>query len=77
MNTYTYLFNYPKDLKVGEITDKANTGKDKTACTKNDPEISKLDIRLGGRRAGSKDIILCITLDFSNGDNKTKCPIVL
>lgn len=27
VNTYTYLFNYPKDLKVGEITDKANIGK--------------------------------------------------
>lgn len=44
---------------------------------KNDPEISKLYIRLGRRRAENKDIISCIRLDFSNGDNKTKCPIVL
>lgn len=44
---------------------------------KNDPEISKLYIRPGGRRAESKEMILCITLDFSNGDNKTKWPIVL
>ena len=27
VNTYTYLFNYPKDLKEGKITDKTHTGK--------------------------------------------------
>ena len=27
VDTYTYLFNYPKDLKEGKITDKTHTGK--------------------------------------------------